>query len=119
MAQSRAGGPTKTPRAATQLAPDPATNRNDCQASLYWAEETGIPNVNIRIKVELKYYVKWFDRVPLGRDTHSPHSVGPRQWGRPRPAGSVKAATTAWAGHPVPPAGGAAPKGIAVPRRRS
>ena len=34
---------------------------------LYWREETGIPNVNVVMKVELKYYVKWFDRVPLGR----------------------------------------------------
>ena len=35
MAQSHAGGPTKTPRAGTQLTLDPAMNQDDCQAS-YW-----------------------------------------------------------------------------------
>ena len=33
VAQSRAGGPTKTPRAATPPAFDPATNRIGCQVS--------------------------------------------------------------------------------------
>ena len=55
-------------------------------------------------------------RARAGHDTLSPKPMGPRQWGLLSPAGALKEATTAWAGHSVPPAGGAAPMGAAAPQ---
>ena len=33
---------------------------------VYWKERSGQTNISMKMNVELKYYVKWFDRMPLG-----------------------------------------------------
>ena len=58
-----------------------------------------------------------FRQRPLrGKDSQSPQLVGARRRGLPHPTGALWAATASWARLPVPPAGGPALMGAAVPR---